>query len=711
MLYIRFTMTRSSAGDQQSSVPLFSNADLQALVRIDTALRRATRVEQALVDALQATLEVFECDRAWLLYPCDSGADSWHVPVEVTRPEYPGALQGHTHHELDDEVQELCDDLLAVDEPLAHDPESGHELLQAAIQYGVRSQLTIVIRPRIGKPFMFGLHQCSHARVWTRGEVLLFQQIRDRIAETLSSLLYLEQLQRSESQLRVLLDATTDFVCYKDADGRWLVANPATCEAFGLAGGECLKRTDDELASLCTRNAEALRARPAADERAYLLAAPNREREVLLDEHGAQRDYDVLRVPLFDADGERAGMVLMGRDVTEHLEAEREHRQFEAAIQHAQKLESLGVLAGGIAHDFNNLLMGVLGNASLAMSVVTKLSPAWPFLVDIDSAAQRAADLAGQMLAYSGKGRFVIEAFELHELVEEMMHLLQVSISKKAELRVNRCPNLPLMEGDVTQIRQVLMNLIINASDAIGDQAGVISISLGVMHLDDAYQRQAFLGDGLEEGPYVFFEVSDTGQGMAPDVQEKIFDPFFTTKATGRGLGMAAVLGIVRGHKGTIKIHSELGKGSSFKVLFPASGVHTEPSAGAVKGASSAHEVGKILVVDDEEIVRAVARTTLEKSGYEVLLASDGYQALEILEAEAGGVLAVLLDLTMPHLGGREAFGRLRQLQPGIPIILSSGYNEQDVTNELTSKGLAGFIQKPYRPRDLVDKVQQVLGE
>jgi PAS domain S-box-containing protein len=372
-----------------------------------------------------------------------------------------------------------------------------------------------------------------------------------------------------------------------------------------------------------------------------------------------------------------------------------ERRRMQDELVKTQKLESLGVLAGGIAHDFNNILMAIIGNADLAMMRINKESPVIENLRKIEQAAAKAADLAKQMLAYSGKGKFVVEQIDLNILLEEMLHMLEVSISKKALLRLNLAPNLPAVEVDATQLRQVVMNLVINASEAIGDKSGVIAITTGCMDCDKSYLKDVWLIENIREGLYVYLEVTDSGYGMTKDTMEKIFEPFFTTKFTGRGLGMAAVMGIIRGHKGAIKVYSETGKGSSFKILLPASGkpaelFNHESSIDDWKGS------GTVLLVDDEETVRGLGREMLQELGFEAITADDGREALELFKNNPA-INLVILDLTMPHMDGEQCFRELRQIRPDIKVIMSSGYNEQEVTQKFVGKGLAGFIQKPYK--------------
>ncbi|MBI2354127.1 MAG: response regulator [Deltaproteobacteria bacterium] len=411
----------------------------------------------------------------------------------------------------------------------------------------------------------------------------------------------------------------------------------------------------------------------------------------------------------FGADGRLLKMFGTIQDITERKLIEAERRKLEAQVLHAQKLESLGVLAGGIAHDFNNILMTILGHAELAMLRLNPASPARDNLLSIEQAAQRAADLSRQMLAYSGKGKFVVEVVELGDLVTEMTHMLEVSISKKAILRFNLAANLPPVEVDATQIRQVLMNLVINASEAIGDKSGVIAITTGAMRCESGYLSDIRFDEQLPEGLYVFVEVADTGCGMDRDTLSRIFDPFFTTKFTGRGLGMAAVLGIVRGHRGAVKIYSEPGKGTTFKVLLPAAPGHAERIRRDAAPESNWRGNGTLLLVDDEETIRALGCEMLEMLGFNVLTAGNGREALDVYQARGGEIAAVILDLTMPRMDGEETFRELRRIRPDVRVIMSSGYNEQEVSQRFIGKGLAGFVQKPYNLAALGAALRQAL--
>jgi PAS domain S-box-containing protein len=396
--------------------------------------------------------------------------------------------------------------------------------------------------------------------------------------------------------------------------------------------------------------------------------------------------------------------------VEKEQDARRAAEASEAQSRHVQKLESIGVLAGGIAHDFNNLLHVVLGNADIALSNLSTGSPAREPLEEVVRATLRAADLTRQLLAYSGKGAFVVRHLDLSTEVREMATLLRTSISKQAVLAWELASDLPAISADPTQVRQVVMNLITNASDALGESGGTITLRTGTAHLEELEQqrfgRPPHGEDPAERdhGPLVYLEIGDTGQGMSPDTLSRIFDPFFSTKFSGRGLGLAAVMGIVRSHRGFIRIRTEPGNGTTFRVLFPAVGGAApkvqKPSAERSEWRGS----GTILVVEDEEGVREVAERMLQDIGFETIGAEDGRHALDLMQELGDRVTAVLLDLSMPRMGGAETFRRLREMKPDLPILMMSGYTEQVVAPQFNNSGpgTTGFLQKPFLAEDLI---------
>jgi CheY-like chemotaxis protein len=374
-------------------------------------------------------------------------------------------------------------------------------------------------------------------------------------------------------------------------------------------------------------------------------------------------------------------------------------------VLHSQKLESLGVLAGGVAHDFNNLLTGVLGSASLALELLPENEPVCQLIKHIERAGHHAADLTRQMLAYSGRGCFEVVAVNLPKLVQDMAELLKASISKKVALEFNLAKDPPLIEADATQLRQLVMNLVMNAAEAIGDTAGSVTVRTGVVDADRAVLAAVLHEEDATEGLYVFVEVADTGCGMDAEIQAKMFDPFFTTKFTGRGLGLAAVQGIVRGHRGALQVRSTPGQGTCFRVLFPASKQPPVHHVAEEPISATPYQTGTVLVVDDEDLVRSVSRQILERAGFKVLTADGGRAALEAFREHHEQIDAVLLDLTMPDLGGEEVYREMRGIRPTVPVVILSGYNEEHVTERFAGIGPVEFLAKPYQDADLSAKV------
>lgn len=393
-------------------------------------------------------------------------------------------------------------------------------------------------------------------------------------------------------------------------------------------------------------------------------------------------------------------------DISERKRAEEKRLKLEARMMVSQKNESLGLLAGGIAHDFNNLLMGVLGYADLALLELSPSSSASESIEEIAKTARQAAELCKQLLTYSGKGRLVTEPVNLRTLIEGMAQLLRVSISKKTTIQYDFPDDLPTIDADASQLRQVVMNLIINASEALGE-SGVVSVSVGVKDCDQNGFVDAFVNNAQSSGPYVFLSVTDTGCGMDEPTQRTVFDPFFSTKIEGRGLGLAGVLGVVQSHNGAITVNSQPGLGSTFTVFFPASG-----QAAIASGEITADEewcgTGTILVIDDESTAREVTGSFLETAGFNVLLARDGGEGIGALKANPD-VEGVILDLTMPKMDGAQTFAELRKIRSDVPVIFVSGYDEQSAGERLPRDDRTSFLQKPFRRIDLLSTVSKLL--
>lgn len=513
-------------------------------------------------------------------------------------------------------------------------------------------------------------------------------------------------LKTSEQKYKTVADFTNDWEYWENTDFTLNYVSPACKKITGYSPEEFINKPKLLLDIIVDEDKNIWKVHCKNEEKTHdpiQYRIKTKDNDIVWIEHVCQKAYSENKTYL----GYRAS----NRDITERILYENEKIEMEKKIQHSQKLESLGILAGGIAHDFNNLLTAILGNADLAKKKLSPVSPSMKNIERVIETAHRAADLSNQMLAYSGKGRFVLEDISLSEIVEEMTHLLEVSISKKAIIKYEFAYNIPPIEGDATQIRQIIMNLITNASEAIGDRSGYISINTGVMDCDDNYISQCRITKDVKAGRFSYIEVADSGLGMSKTTIDKLFDPFFTTKFTGRGLGMSAVLGIIRGHNGTIKVYSEEKKGTTIKVLFPALDRTLDEinKANYKKQPDIENIEGTVLIADDEESVLSVASEMVEAFGLKVVTAKDGREALEIYRKNIKTIDLIILDLTMPRLDGEQAFRELRLINPDIPIIMSSGYNEQTVTQKFSGKRMTGFIQKPYRLDVLFNEIKKVL--
>lgn len=406
-----------------------------------------------------------------------------------------------------------------------------------------------------------------------------------------------------------------------------------------------------------------------------------------------------------DAYPTQDGLAIFGRDVTAR-------KLMSDRLQQTQKLESLGVLAGGIAHDFNNLLTGIMGNASLVLDELAPDDPKRQSLENVVSGGERAAALTRQLLAYAGKGRFLIQPLDLSDLVRKTISLLNTSIPRTVELQLDMPEGLPPIQGDSSQVQQLIMNLVINAAEAIGEEkSGTVRVVTGVGELNQSDVEQNLIEEPVALGSCVTLAVHDTGCGMDENTIRRVFDPFFTTKFAGRGLGLAAATGIVRGHKGTMRVRSAPGKGSSFEVFFPALPGETPASEPAVVNQSPFEGTGTILVIDDEDSVRRAAQSILERYGYRVILAEGGKAGIDLFAKMSADIGLVLLDLTMPVMSGEETLERLKAIRIDVRIIVASGYNETEATRRLVGQELAGFIQKPFTSTSLAQQVRAALGD
>jgi signal transduction histidine kinase/CheY-like chemotaxis protein len=419
--------------------------------------------------------------------------------------------------------------------------------------------------------------------------------------------------------------------------------------------------------------------------------------ELTCEVHEKTLHLDVWASPILTEDARLDGVVMMAADVSER-------KALEAQIQQNQRLESMGVLAGGIAHDFNNLLTGVLGNASLLQGFFRPGSREANAAGDLIKASQAMANLTAQMLAYSGRSRFVVEPLDLSTEVRRITNLVQASIPKNVRLGLALGESLPAIEADSSQLQQVVMNLVINAAESLGEEQGTVEVLTLARRAEQTELASSVLQPPVSAGEYVVLEVRDTGVGMDQETKMRIFDPFFTTKFTGRGLGLSAVLGIVRAHRGALIVESRAGFGTTFRAYFPCSAKPPGPREAFASHRGS----GVVLVVDDEDLVLSLAQSVLEAAGYEVLTATNGIEALDVYAVRSGRIDAVLLDMTMPVMGGEEAMAQLVSRWPDVVVVATSGYDREEAERRFAPR-LAGFLQKPYTSAQLSSMIAEVL--
>jgi len=518
----------------------------------------------------------------------------------------------------------------------------------------------------------------------------------------------LDALESQSAQYRALFELMPGSVVLLDSKGYIRDANPYFCRAM------CYARED--LVGLHV--SQISQEKPETIERniARMIAGEILQHEVTnVQKDGSLRFYELREAAVTLPDGSMS-ILAVSNDVTDRKRAERAKLEMERQLLHAQKMDSLGALAGGIAHDFNNLLAVIMSNIEIAISDIPMTSPVQNYLNNSLLAGKRAAELTRQMLAYSGRGRFITSQVDVSHLVRGLSDLLKVSVSKSVRLEFNLAPDLPLIEVDAAQIQQVLMNLVTNASEAIGEKPGVVTISSTVRECDASYLAETRTSNKPRPGRCVILEVSDTGCGMDDSVRAKLFDPFFTTKFVGRGLGLSTVLGIVQGHGGAIMVSSKPKKGTVISVVLPALKKESE-STGAgeplpFKSPAQASQPlsGTVLVVDDEPQVRSLMELLLKRMGLRVLNAADAAQAIDLVGKHGDEITFVLMDLTMPNMDGRAALVEIRKIRPDIKVVLTSGYESDEIIVRYREHGFDAFIQKPCDLETFKKIVHQMCG-
>jgi PAS domain S-box-containing protein len=539
--------------------------------------------------------------------------------------------------------------------------------------------------------------------VWNRA---LSAKVATRTAELNASL----EMQRANATfVTTLVNAIPVPVFYKDRDCRYLGCNHAFEEFYGTSKEGILGKNVFDIAP------RALAEEYHARDRELLVNPGDQSYESQVkNARGEVRDVVFHKASFTDGSGQVCGLVGAILDITERKKNEAETLNLERQLLNTQKQESLGILSGGVAHDYNNLLHAVLGNLDMALIKLPGDAVALRNINQAIGAAKQAAKLTNMMLAYSGKGSFVVRELNLSELVESNSSMFLAALPATVTLDLRLEHDLPLVMADAGQLQQVVINLIANASEAIGDDTGVITLATGVRMFDQSALVESRLEEKLSSGNYVWLEVRDNGCGMDQDTQRKLFDPFFTTKFTGRGLGMSAVLGIIRAHKGGLLVTSSPGAGTTMVVILPIAvrtqARETENNVEAAVGEmDSSPDPDVILIVDDEEMIRGVCVEMLGILGYKTLVAADGEEALRIFSENRDRIGLVLLDQCMPGMDGVTVLRSLKQCKPDIRVLLASGFSEEDVSEQFGGLGLCGFIQKPFKFEILSSEVRRLM--
>ena len=544
---------------------------------------------------------------------------------------------------------------------------------------------------------------------WLRGQAQFFYSADGKPERMIGVNIDIHEQKQAEAHLKqqwltfdTALSHMPDMVYIFDLQGKFTYANQALLSLLGVEQAEIAGKTFLEL-KYPPQLAEKLESQI---QEVIRCRQPLRDVTPFAGATGEMRHYEYIFVPVISSMGEVEAVSGSTRDITERLQLEEQNREREEQIRESARLESLGVMAGGVAHDFNNLLTGILGNACLLTELCGP--EARDVAQQIVLGSERAADLTRQMLAFSGKGKFVTETMDLNALVQENLTLLRASLSRSVIVDLDLGHQQCVVDADRTQMQQIVMNLIINASEAIGDRPGRVIVRTGLTQRTVS-QFSPFLQASIPAGRYVLLEVQDDGSGMTPETLRHIFDPFFTTKFTGRGLGLAAVLGIVRGHRGDVDVITQPGQGTCFRILLPAADNPAIPQTQAAPVKSNTSAGKTVLVVDDEEIVRKIAATALTRRGFHVITAANGAEALEVLQLHPETAV-VLLDLTMPVMTGEQALPRIKALNPLLPVVLSSGFNEAEISTRFRLEGASGFLQKPYTISAIVGKVVDAIA-
>jgi len=649
---------------------------------------------------LDAVLEIFACDRAWLVYPCDPETPSWRVVMEHTRPQFPGLFAMNTALPVDAEVAGAFRIALAASGAVLFGP--AYDLMlpaQVAERFGIQSQVAMALHPKVDSPYLFGLHQCSHARVWTAPEQRLFQEIGRRLTDSLTSLMVLRGLRESEARFRTFVDFAADAFFLQSEDRTLLDVNRQACESLGYRRDELIGMNPSRIdTSVDPDLARRIAERVDAGEVVTFESRHRRKDGVLFPVEVRMRAF---------GQGGRKFIVSLARDISERKDAEAARGRLEGELRRSQKMEAIGTLAGGIAHDFNNILGAILGYGELAQRKAREGVVIQDEIDQVMQAGTRGKRLVEHILAFSRAGVGQQMSVHVESVVAEALALLAASLADGVRIEQRLAAGDAAVVGDATQLHQVAMNLCTNAIQAM-PRGGVLTVVLDRVQIAE----QRVLSHGvLEPGAHVRLAVSDTGSGIPQAALERIFDPFFTTKGVGKGtgLGLSLVHGIVAECRGAIDVTTREGAGTTFTVWLPYGGETVVPSGEDISELPQGSGES-VMIVDDERPLVRLAEETLAQLGYDPAGFDSSVAALEAFRAEPQRYDVVLSDQTMPDLTGTDLAQEIRRLRPDVPIVLMSGYKGPQLSALARTAGINEILHKPLVSRDIAEALARALS-